>query len=156
MTLMISKFKHLLPFAMAVLKATCAPLSFFATEKYPGVRARVAPPPDAWPDFAPWLGSRQVAVNLPYSYINYRYVTEVGALVNVDAVVDQRLLRPKTQNNTEFLVAGRPALRWGHGPGCASERRHAGRLPGHHAVPVPCATFQPLRRASLPRPGGLA
>lgn len=64
------------------------------------------------PEFAGWLAGRQVALGQPYSYVSYRYATDVGALVVVDAVVDHRLLRPKTHNNDEFLTAGRPSLQW--------------------------------------------
>ena len=46
------------------------------------------------PDLVQWLGSRQIVLVQPYySYLSYRYVTEAGAWVTVDALIDQRLLR---------------------------------------------------------------
>lgn len=86
------------------------------------------------PDLVQWLGRHQILLNQPYSYVSFRYVTQAGVWVTVDALVDQRLLRPKTQNNEEFLVAGRPALQWGH------DLAHAARLSvammdGYLAIP---------------------
>ena len=86
------------------------------------------------PDLVQWLAARQIALNQPYSYLNYRYVTAGGAWVVVDALVDQRLLRPHTHNNEEFLMAGRPALQWGHDVANAA-RLSVGMMDGHFAVP---------------------
>ncbi|WP_232727698.1 hypothetical protein [Acidovorax sp. 69] len=86
------------------------------------------------PDLVQWLGTRQIALNQPYSYLSYRYATESGAWVEVDALVDQRLLRPKTRNNEEFLVAGRPALQWGHDMAQAV-RLSVGMMDGYLAIP---------------------
>jgi hypothetical protein len=87
------------------------------------------------PGLAQWLAGRKIALDKPYSYVGYRYATEGGALVVVDALVDQRLLRPKTRNNQEFLVAGRPALQWGHDLAQAA-RVSAGMMDGYLAVPA--------------------
>lgn len=86
------------------------------------------------PGLAQWLGSRQIALGKPYSHVSYRYATEGGALVSVQALVDQRLLRPKTSNNEEFLLAGRPALQWGHDLAQAA-RVSAGMMDGYLAIP---------------------
>ena len=86
------------------------------------------------PDFAQWLLGRKLAVSAPYSYMSYRYATEGGAMVAVDVLADQRLLRPRTRNNEEFLVAGRPALQWGHELAQAV-RVSAGMMDGHLAIP---------------------
>lgn len=64
------------------------------------------------PELATWIDSRQIALRQPYSYFSYRNATEGGALVELYELVDHRLLRPKTQNNEEFLTSGRPAQRW--------------------------------------------
>lgn len=59
-----------------------------------------------------WLARKGAAPSQPYSHMNYRYATVGGAYVEVNALVDQRLLRPKTQSNDEFLRAGLPAQEW--------------------------------------------
>ncbi|HRM48232.1 MAG TPA: hypothetical protein PK518_04645 [Alicycliphilus sp.] len=86
------------------------------------------------PDFAQWLLGRKLAVSAPYSYMSYRYATEGGAMVAVDVLADQRLLRPRTRNNEEFLVAGRPALQWGHELAQAV-RVSSGMMDGYLAIP---------------------
>lgn len=86
------------------------------------------------PDLVEWLQGHQLLLNQPYSYLTYRYVTASGAWVSVDALVDQRLLRPQTHNNEEFLMAGRPALQWGRDVAEAA-RLSVGMMDGHLAVP---------------------
>ncbi len=86
------------------------------------------------PDLVQWLGSRDIALSQPYTYLHYRYATEAGAWVDVDALVDQRLLRPKTSNNDEFLAAGHPALQWGHDL-AQSARLSVGMVDGYLAIP---------------------
>ncbi|PTT41686.1 hypothetical protein DBR23_05325 [Acidovorax sp. HMWF018] len=86
------------------------------------------------PDLVEWLSTRQITLTQPYTYLSYRYVTEAGAWVKVDALVDQRLLRPATRNNEEFLVAGRPALQWGRDLAQAV-RLSSGMVDGHLAIP---------------------
>ena len=62
-----------------------------------------------------WLGQHQVAVpGAPYSHLNYRYATLGGAYVQVQALVDQRLLTPDTRNSEEFLRSGQPSYTWVH------------------------------------------
>lgn len=225
MTLMISKFRCLLPCAMAVMMMACAPLTVPPKAEYPVGRARLVLPPGQWqdlgsvdeavgraplqarsvglrgaqgewlavlrvqtnrggalsggapwsgecpraqdvtvddaakespvradclrfkrwassdqwlqknqPDLARWVDAQQISWGQPYSHLNYRYATDAGALVVVDALVDHRLLRPKTQNNDEFLTAGRPALEWGHALAQAA-RLSVGMMDGYLAVP---------------------
>lgn len=223
MTLMISKFRYLLPCAMAALVAACAPLTVPPKAEYSVGRARLVLPPGAWqdlgstddaraalqtrsvglrgaqgewlaalrvqtnrsgalagfplgsgdcptqqnvavvdaaagspvradclrfknwgssaqwleknrPDLVQWLGSHQVALTQPYSYVSYRYATSAGAWVVVDALVDQRLLSTRARNNEEFLVAGRPALQWGQDLAQAA-RLSVGMMDGYLAVP---------------------
>jgi len=86
------------------------------------------------PDLVQWLGRRQITFSQPYAHVSYRYVTEAGVWVVVDALVDQRLLVPKARNNQEFLVAGRPALQWARDLGQAA-RLSAGMMDGHLAIP---------------------
>jgi len=86
------------------------------------------------PDLVQWLGGQKIMLNAPYAHLSYRYATEAGAWVVVDALVDQRLLRPKTRNNEEFLAAGRPALQWGHDLAQAA-RLSVGMVDGYLAVP---------------------
>lgn len=88
------------------------------------------------PDFAQWLSGHRIALPLdkPHSHLNYRYATANSALVEVDVLADQRLLRPRTRNNEEFLAAGRPALQWAHDLTRAA-RLSASMMDGHLAVP---------------------
>ncbi|MDE2415554.1 MAG: hypothetical protein KGM60_12405 [Comamonadaceae bacterium] len=86
------------------------------------------------PDLMQWLEKHKLALDKPYSYLSYRYAATGGAVVVVDAVVDQRLLRPPVRNNQEFLFAGRPTLQWSH------ELRQAvrvstGMMNGYLAIP---------------------
>lgn len=86
------------------------------------------------PDLVQWLGSHQVTLKPPYSYLSYRYATQAGAWVAVDAVVDQRLLSIRPRTNEEFLLAGRPALQWSQDLAQAA-RLSVGMLDGYLAVP---------------------
>lgn len=65
------------------------------------------------PAVSQWLSMNQAAPAKPYSHVFFRYATNGGAIVTIDALVDQRLLRPPTRDNEAFLRAGRPALEWG-------------------------------------------
>ncbi len=223
MTLMISKFRYLLPCALAVMVAGCAPLTVPPKAEYPVGRARLVLPPGGWqdlgssdearatlqtrsvglrgaqgewlavlrvqtnstgalpgnplaagdcppqqdvmvadaaaaspvradclrfknwassarwleknrPDLVQWLGSHQVALNQPYSYLSYRYGTQAGAWVVVEALVDHRLLSARARNNEEFLAAGRPAQQWGRELAQAA-RLSVGMMDGYLAVP---------------------
>ena len=64
------------------------------------------------PEVMRWIAAHNAALSQPYSHLNYRFATEGGSYVEVNALVDQRLLRPKTSNNEEFLRAGGPAEAW--------------------------------------------
>lgn len=86
------------------------------------------------PAVAHWLDRYQAEPVKPYSHVSYRYATTGGAYVSVDAVVDQRLLRPETRNNEEFLRAGRPALEWGDQLAHAV-RQSAGMMDGRLIIP---------------------
>ncbi|MPN13412.1 hypothetical protein SDC9_160733 [bioreactor metagenome] len=48
----------------------------------------------------------------PYSHVSYRYATAEGGYLLAEALVDQRLLRPKTVGTDQFLSAGKPAQEW--------------------------------------------
>jgi hypothetical protein len=50
MTLMTSKFRYLLPCALGILAAGCAPLTVPPQTEYPAGRARLVLPPGAWQD----------------------------------------------------------------------------------------------------------
>jgi hypothetical protein len=86
------------------------------------------------PALARWLEDRQIKPSRPYSHLNYRYTTEAGAYIAINAIVDQRLLIPRTRNNEEFLRAGLPAREWSHQLAYAA-RVSTGMLDGHLAVP---------------------
>lgn len=81
-----------------------------------------------------WLNHHKAAPSQPYSHLHYRYATQGGAYVDIQAVVDQRLLRPPTHNNHEFLIAGRPGQAWIHALAQAG-RQSTALLDGTLAVP---------------------
>lgn len=86
------------------------------------------------PDLVQWLASRNISLSTPYAYLSYRYVTEAGAWVEVDALVDHRLVQPKATNNMEFLAAGRPAVQWARDVSEAA-RLSVGMADGYLAIP---------------------
>ena len=87
------------------------------------------------PMLAQWLSSHKAAPSLPYSHLHYRYATHGGAFVDIQAVVDQRLLRPPTHNNHEFLAAGRPGQAWTHALAQAG-RQSTALLDGTLVIPA--------------------
>lgn len=86
------------------------------------------------PDFSQWLDRRKIAMGKPYSYLSYRYAATGSAVVEVDALVDPRLLTPVARNNHEFLAAGWPALQWGRDLAQAV-RVSTGMMDGYLAIP---------------------
>lgn len=86
------------------------------------------------PQLAQWLSSHNATPSQSYSYLHYRYATEGGAYAEITAVVDQRLLRPPTHSNQEFLQAGQPAKAWVHAVALAV-RQSTAMLDGHLALP---------------------
>ena len=95
---------------------------------------------DGWmetnqPVLAQWLLSHQAAPAQAYSHLHYRYATQGGAYVDIQAVVDQRLLRPPTRSNQEFLAAGRPGQAWIHELALAA-RQSTAQLDGKLPVPA--------------------
>ena len=102
---------------------------------------------DGWmqanqPVLAQWLLSHQAAPAQAYSHLHYRYATQGGAYVDIQAVVDQRLLSPPTRNNQEFLAAGRPGQAWIHELALAG-RQSTAQLDG--TFPVPAFPIAPPR-----------
>lgn len=87
------------------------------------------------PVLTQWLVSHQAAPVQAYSHLHYRYATEGGAYVDIQAVVDQRLLRPPTHNNQEFLAAGRPGQAWIHDLALAG-RQSTAQLDGKLLIPA--------------------
>lgn len=82
-----------------------------------------------------WLSHHKVAPSQPYSHLHYRYATQGGVYVDIQAVVDQRLLRPATRNNHEFLAAGRPGQTWSHALAQAA-RQSAALMDGALVIPA--------------------
>ncbi|MNV08078.1 hypothetical protein D3C71_985350 [compost metagenome] len=77
--------------------------------------------------------------------MSYRYVTEAGVWVAVDALVDQRLISVRPRNNEEFLLAGLPFQQWAYDLAQAA-RLSAGMVDGHLAIPpfpFPTPTSRP-------------
>ena len=95
---------------------------------------------DGWmaanqPVLAQWLSNHNAVPSLPYSHLHYRYATQGGAYVDVQAVIDQRLLRPATRSNQEFLAAGHPGQAWIHQLALAA-RQSTAQLDGKLPVPA--------------------
>ncbi len=59
-----------------------------------------------------WIKQHDIEPLAPYSHVSYRYATAQGGYLLVEALVDQRLLRPKTVGTDQFLSAGKPAQEW--------------------------------------------
>jgi hypothetical protein len=76
-----------------------------------------------------------VTFTRPVSHLNYRYATQGGAYVEVNIVADQRLVRPKTINNEEFLRAGYPAQDWAQKVAQAA-RQSVSMMDGYLALPA--------------------
>lgn len=87
-----------------------------------------------YPDLMKWVDAQQARPAKPYTHMHYRYGSETGAFVEVHALVDQRLLRPKPRNNEEFLYADLPALRWSESMAEAA-RLSTSMMDGFLAVP---------------------
>ena len=83
---------------------------------------------------ARWLDERGVQVRRPYSHLSYRFTSEAGGYIAVNAVVDRRLLTPSTSNNMEFLRSGAPAREWTHQVAEAA-RLSIASLDGRFTVP---------------------
>lgn len=88
----------------------------------------------SYPALVRWMDEHRAEVKGPYSHVSYRFATDGGAYVNVNAIVDQRLLSPKPRNNEEFLAAGLPAQKWSLQVAEAA-RISAGMVDGFFAVP---------------------
>ncbi|WP_367066606.1 hypothetical protein [Oryzisolibacter sp. LB2S] len=86
------------------------------------------------PAFARALQTHGLTLGQPHSHIHHHYTTASGAMVTVDALIDQRLLTPPVRTNEDFLVAGRPALQWGHDLARAV-RVSTGMMDGYLAIP---------------------
>lgn len=87
-----------------------------------------------YPDVARWMAEHKAAPAQPYSHLNYRFATQGGSYVEVNAMVDQRLLYPKARNNEEFLRAGQPAHAWSKKVTDAA-RLSTGMVDGFFSVP---------------------
>lgn len=88
----------------------------------------------AHPGLVRWIGERGVALAQPHSHVNYRYATEGGAYIEVDALVDLRLLKLPAVNTPDYLRAGLPAEDWSQQMARAV-RVSVGMLDGFLAVP---------------------
>lgn len=64
------------------------------------------------PDLAARLETAGVFFARPVSYVSYQFTTSNGGYVEVQTLVDHRLVRPEIRNSNDFLSAGRPLLKW--------------------------------------------
>ena len=87
------------------------------------------------PELVRWMADHKVTFTRPVSHLNYRYATQGGAYVEVNIVADQRLVRPKTNNNEEFLRAGYPAQDWAQKVAQAA-RQSVSMMDGYLALPA--------------------
>lgn len=87
------------------------------------------------PTLVRWMADNKLSFQQPMSHLNYRYTTDGGAYVEVNILADQRLVRPKTHNNEEFLRAGYPAQEWAQKVAQAA-RQSASMLDGYLALPA--------------------
>ena len=87
-----------------------------------------------YPDVARWMSEHKAVMAQPYSHLNYRFATQGGSYLQINAMVDQRLLTPKVRHNEEFLDAGRPAYEWSAKVAEAA-RVSTGMVDGFFAVP---------------------
>ncbi|MDD2544700.1 MAG: hypothetical protein PHI55_00275 [Burkholderiaceae bacterium] len=109
------------------------------------------------PRLAHWLSEQKVAMPQPYSHLHYRYATAGGAWIELNALVDQRLLQPRTHSNEEFLRAGQPAQDWARQMAQAV-RTSTSMMDGHLPVPpfplpLPTDTVAPPSSAPVPGKG---
>lgn len=86
------------------------------------------------PAVAQWMVAHKAVLSRPYSHLNYRFATQGGSYVQINAMVDQRLLTPKSRHNEEFLRAGLPAYEWSNKVAEAA-RVSTGMVDGFFAVP---------------------
>ncbi len=86
------------------------------------------------PGIVRWMGERGVLLTQPYSHVNYRFATEGGAYVEVNALVDLRLLKLPAGNTPDYLRAGLPAEAWSQQMARAA-RVSVGMADGFLAVP---------------------
>lgn len=94
------------------------------------------------PLFAKTLVQHQLSLPQAASHLSYRYATEGGTFVEVQALVDQRLLRPVTRGNEAFLQATRPGKDWTQQL-AQSVRTSVGMWDGHLQIPPFPLTIQP-------------
>ena len=64
------------------------------------------------PAMAARLETSGVYFARPVSYVSYQFTTSNAAYVEVQVLVDQRLVRPAIRSSTDFLGAGRPLVDW--------------------------------------------
>lgn len=88
----------------------------------------------AHPGLVRWVQERGVALAQPHSHLNYRYATEGGAYIEVDALVDLRLLKLPAGNTADYLRAGMAAEDWSQRMARAA-RVSVGMMDGFLAVP---------------------
>lgn len=88
----------------------------------------------AHPGLVRWVNERGAALAHPYSHLNYRYATEGGAYIEVNALVDLRLLKLPAGNTPDYLRAGLPAEAWSQQMARAA-RVSVGMMDGFLAVP---------------------
>lgn len=87
-----------------------------------------------YPELSTWVNAQKALPAKPYSLLHYRYASETGAFIEVHALVDQRLLRPKPRNNDEFMRADLPARDWSQRLAEAA-RLSTSMMDGYFAVP---------------------
>lgn len=87
------------------------------------------------PDLSRWVSQQSVRLSGAPAHVSHVFTTARGELLMLDVLVDQRLLRPQTRGNDDFLRAGLPAEDWSDRVAQAL-RQATGMFDGHLGLPA--------------------
>ena len=87
------------------------------------------------PDLARWAQQQSVRLSGAPAHVSHMFTTANGELLMLDVLVDQRLVRPETRSNEDFLRAGLPAEAWSERAAQAM-RQATGMFDGHLGLPA--------------------
>lgn len=87
------------------------------------------------PDLARWVTQQSVRLSGAPAHMSHMFTAAGGELLMLDVLVDQRLVRPQTRSNQDFLRAGLPAEDWSERAAQAI-RQATGMFDGHLSLPA--------------------
>lgn len=64
------------------------------------------------PGLVGWMEDQRIGISQPYAHVNYLVAGDGGTYIEVNAMVDLRLLALKTGNSPDYLRAAMPARAW--------------------------------------------